>query len=56
MTKHYVIIEWGEMPECGSEEHYTFNTEAELNAFLLGVSEAEGWHGWQVIRKGYYND
>jgi len=54
--KHFVIIQWGEMPDCGSEEHYTFDSEAELNAFMLGVAEAEGWHGYEVIRTGAYHD
>tara|TARA_Y100001937_G_C7006022_1_gene278724 strand:- start:29 stop:220 length:192 start_codon:yes stop_codon:yes gene_type:complete len=33
-----------EKPEDGhTRKTYTFNTEAEKKAFLLGVSECDGW-------------
>lgn len=48
---HQVRIAWGdslpkdEMPV----ETYSFATEAELNAFMLGVSETEGWMGYTEL-------
>lgn len=50
----HVAIEWGseswraqddEAPEAIT---YTFGTKAELDAFMLGVAEAEGWMGYKV--------
>lgn len=42
MAKAYII--WGEVPEHGAEPvEYEFASEAEVNAFLLGVDEASGW-------------
>lgn len=54
--KFFLVIHWGEMPDCGNEEHYIFDTEAERNAFMLGVAEADGWQGWDVRREGYYDE
>ena len=31
-------------------EHFTFDTKAELDAFLIGLESAEGWHGVQVFK------
>lgn len=45
-----VTILWGESPEPGDEpKTYTFTTEAERDAFLLGVDEGDGWHGHEII-------
>ena len=33
----------------GCDKWYTFDTEAERNAFLLGINEADGWYGSRVI-------
>lgn len=32
--------------DFGSIETFTFNTEAELNAFLQGLETMEGWLGY----------
>ena len=43
-------ILWGENPEQYSEtSHYRFDTEKELNAFLYGIEQAQGWHGFNVL-------
>ena len=49
--KHKINIIWGteavrniEKPEKGyTQKTYTFSTEKELNCFLEGVDEANGW-------------
>mgnify|MGYP003128074800 FL=1 len=41
---HKVSILWGERPEDGQEAiTYEFNTQAELNAFNMGICEMYGW-------------
>lgn len=52
MKKHFVRIAWGS--ESTREENegkfstYTFDTEAELNAFLKGIDEAIGWDDYFI--------
>lgn len=49
-----ITILWGEAPEPGDEaKTYEFATEAELNAFKLGVKEMDGWAEWQEVEEGY---
>ena len=56
-TKHFVIIQWGEMQDRESQEHYTFDSEAELKAFILGMDAAHGRsRGYEVIRTGAYDE
>ena len=53
-----VTILWGESPEDGQEAiTYKFKTEAEANAFRLGIDEMEGWLGYEEVSEGYiYKD
>lgn len=52
--KPSITILWGECPEPDDRaKTYTFNTEAEKNAFLLGVTEMDGWMGWREVEPGY---
>jgi hypothetical protein len=40
-------IVWGSSPDPGTRpERYAFDTQAELDAFRYGISEAEGWLGY----------
>ena len=32
-------------------QEYSFNTQAELDAFMHGVDESNGWHSYNVIGK-----
>ena len=49
-----VSILWGETPQIGDvASTYTFATQGELNAFLLGINETEGWMGYAVVEEGY---
>jgi hypothetical protein len=49
-----LTILWGDAPEPGTvATTYTFNTQAELNAFVLGVTEGEGWGDWEEVEEGY---
>ena len=42
-----ISILWGQSPEDGQEAiTYKFNTSEELDAFLLGIDEMEGWLGY----------
>ncbi len=51
---HKVSILWGENPEDGDAAvTYKFKTEAELNAFMLGVNEASGWGGLEIVKEGH---
>ena len=47
---YFMDIRWGEEPDetC----HYTFETQAELNAFQRGIDEAMGWADFEVISEG----
>lgn len=45
-----VHIIWGAYPEPGATpDCYSFETEAERSAFLLGVAEMDGWLGYEVV-------
>ena len=42
-----VKILWGSSPEYDSElDHQSFNSQAELDAYMKGVESAEGWMGY----------
>ena len=45
--KKVVFILWGESPESPEFKKYGFETEDEARAFMCGVSEMDGWMGWQ---------
>tara|TARA_Y100000004_G_C8707259_1_gene324339 strand:+ start:161 stop:388 length:228 start_codon:yes stop_codon:yes gene_type:complete len=49
--KHKIGIVWGENPYNSDYEleQYSFNTKAELDAFILGINAMDGWHGYHVI-------
>ena len=49
--KHKIGIVWGENPHNSDYElkQYSFNTKAELDAFILGINAMDGWHGYHVI-------
>ena len=51
--KKTVWVLWGEEPEVAGNEplKYEFNTQAELDAFLLGISEGDGWFGYDYIER-----
>tara|TARA_S200002703_G_scaffold118560_2_gene104214 strand:- start:241 stop:495 length:255 start_codon:yes stop_codon:yes gene_type:complete len=52
---HKISILWGECPEDGQEAvTYSFDTEAELNAFNFGIACADGWLGFDdTVPEGY---
>ena len=42
--QHQIFVVWGEsVDKDASPCLYSFNTQGELDAFLLGVDEASGW-------------
>lgn len=46
--KPSITILWGQSPEEDDEpKTYEFDTQAELDAFLLGIAEMDGWMGWR---------
>ena len=48
-----ITIMWGESPEADQDPvTYTFGSQAELDAFLKGIEEMDGWAGWHVIEEG----
>lgn len=53
-----VHVGWAESPEDGQESsEYTFDTQVERDAFLLGINEASGWAGWEVLdKRSFYDD
>lgn len=56
--KHKVSILWGESHNHGDAAvTYEFETEAEANAFRLGVDELSrrvyGWLGYEEVDEGY---
>jgi|TARA_B110000483_G_scaffold30536_1_gene37074 hypothetical protein len=50
-----VTIAWGERNYQNDNpiKTFRFNTEKELDAFLQGVNEANGWFDYATIGKGY---
>lgn len=52
-----VSILWGAAPEPGTASiKYDFDTQRELDAFLLGIAEADGWAGHKQVDHGYVFD
>src|SRR3546814_13296427 len=52
-----VSILWGSAPEPGSASiKYDFGTQPELDAFLRGIAEADGWAGHKQVDHGYVFD
>lgn len=49
--KHRVMILWGATPQDNETQpiEYAFETEEELEAFLHGVSEGDGWLEYEVL-------
>ena len=51
---HTVTIAWGSDgwrqvdPDADEPQTYRFETKAELDAFMTGVVEAEGWAGYEI--------
>ena len=45
--EHAVTIDWGQ--EKQERKTYTFASAAELEAFLKGVSEADGWLRYEIV-------
>ena len=52
---HKITILWGSEPYDGQEAiTYRFNTKAELDAFEYGMTEMEGWLGYDAdVPEGY---
>ena len=50
-----VSILWGQYPDDGQEAiTYKFNTQAELDAFELGIAQMDGWLGFDdTVEEGY---
>lgn len=47
---HTITILWGESPEPDDKPvTYTFNTKAELQAFIDGIEACDGWMNYEVI-------
>lgn len=45
----FVTILWGEAPQQqDSPIEYGFETQAELDAFLYGMAEMDGWGGYEI--------
>lgn len=44
-----IRIRWGESLSDGCTRTYKFATQAELNAFIKGIQECEGWQGWEEV-------
>tara|TARA_R110002012_G_scaffold229650_1_gene402299 strand:+ start:829 stop:1041 length:213 start_codon:yes stop_codon:yes gene_type:complete len=54
MESYKISILWGESPNDGEESiTYKFNTKLEIDAFLLGIAEMNGWNGWEEVKEGY---
>jgi hypothetical protein len=54
MTKQYkVVIQWGltTLPDSEVKSYY-FDTEKEMESFLDGVHEANGWLEYAIIEEG----
>ena len=45
--EHAVTIDWGQ--EKQERKTYTFASAAELEAFLKGVDEADGWLRYEIV-------
>jgi len=53
--KHKIGIVWGEDPSNSGFDlyEYSFNTQAELDAFMHGVDEMDAWQDYPSGEKGY---
>jgi len=53
---YFMDIRWresgGDFDETEEPCHYTFETQAELNAFQRGIDEAMGWTDFEVVSEG----
>ena len=48
--KFSITILWGETPEPDAEPiTYEFDTQKEINAFIHGFNESDGWWGFEEI-------
>lgn len=48
--KFSITILWGETPEPDAEPiTYEFDTQKELNSFIHGVNECDGWLGFEEM-------
>jgi hypothetical protein len=45
-----IKIRWGMRSSGQKPTHYEFNTEAELEAFVYGVVEGDGWMEYEIIK------
>jgi hypothetical protein len=45
-----VTIVWGKDPDLQETKHYKFKTQAEYDAFFLGVNDMDGWEGYDITR------
>ena len=51
---HTITLLWAEKPDPGDEATtYTFATEAEYKAFMLGVEAATGWINVRQVPEGF---
>lgn len=51
---HKITLLWAERPDPGDEaKTYRFATKGEYDAFMLGVSEANGWINVREAPEGY---
>jgi hypothetical protein len=49
-----VSILWGFWPKDGQKAvTYSFKTQGELDAFLLGVDKGHGWGHYVLVKEGY---
>lgn len=48
-AEYHISIIWGYETEYSAEEVYSFNTQAELWAFRLGIAEAVEWGSYKVV-------
>ena len=46
-----ITIQWGTVAsrEDNSPKTYEFNTQAELDSFMLGIDEMDGWMEYAVV-------
>jgi hypothetical protein len=52
MKKYSIRIQWGSVSSHGEDNKpikYEFDTEAELNAFMMGVDAMDGWMEYFVV-------
>ena len=45
--EHAVTIDWGQ--EKQERKTYTFASQQELDAFMKGIEEADGWQRYEVV-------